>query len=169
MFSQCLFLGQSGIYKKHQQQMEKASPLGPSACCSAFPEATAWAPLRGGAGRMDLRCSLPGGCRGLPGSFVRATRGHLVERQAANVTENSRVRRLGAIAAHQDDSFRFHRERDFRLLRTESGRENLCWKDQMTPHCENRRYYGTGMAACKASLPAGLAHFQNRCVGINLK
>lgn len=90
-----------------------------------------------------------GAGRGLPGSFGRAIRGHLVERQAAGVAERSPVRRLGATAAHQDDSFRFFRERDFRLLRTESGRENLCWKDQMTLHCENRRYCGRGWLRAK--------------------
>lgn len=79
------------------------------------------------------------------------------------------LRKLGAIAAHQDDSFRFPRERDFRLLRTESGRENLCWKGQTTLHCENRRDYGAGLAACEAPLPADLTRFQNRCVGIHLK
>lgn len=92
-----------------------------------------------------------------------------MERQAGSVAESSCVRRLGVVAAHPDDSFHFHRERDFRLLRTESGRENLCWKDHMTLHCANRRYYGVGMAACKASLPADLTRFQNRCVGIHLK
>lgn len=34
-----MFLGQSGIYKKHQQQMEKASSLELPSGCSAFPEA----------------------------------------------------------------------------------------------------------------------------------
>lgn len=43
----------------------------------------------------------------------------------------------------------------------------LSWKDQVTLHCENRRFNGLGWL-CKTSVPADLTRFQNRCVGINL-
>lgn len=57
----------------------------------------------------------------------------------------------------------------FTFSRLSQEEEILSGKDQIALRCENRRYYGLGMAMCKASLPADLTRFQNRCVGINLR
>lgn len=100
LFPKCLFLGQSGIYKKHRQQMEKASSLELSSGCSAFPKAT----RLGTAGRwrrkgVSLGC-LPRSRMGVPArgawGLVRAAEGCLVRMtQMAHSAEPCCVRRLG--------------------------------------------------------------------------
>lgn len=76
-----------------------------------------------------------------------------------NITETSCTERLGGDRCLLLKMIHFisTHERDFHL-RTESGRENLVLEGPTTLHCENRRYYGLGMAMCKASLPADLTN-----------
>lgn len=151
--------------------MEKASPLGPSACCSAFPEATAWVPLRGGAGRMGLRCSLPGGLVRCSLGALEGPSGHLVERQAAGVRccrEQPCKEAWGDCCSSRwfisflswawfSPSQNWVRKRKSVL---EGPDDTSLWEQEVL---------WKGMAACKASLPADLTRFQNRRVGINLK
>lgn len=75
-------------------------------------------------------------------------------RPAASVTGQSYREAWGWSLLITVTHFISTRERDFHLVRTESGRGNLVLEGLLALHCENRRYYGLGMAMCKASLPA---------------
>lgn len=77
-------------------------------------------------------------------------------RWVGSVAEPSCIR-LGSDSAYQMIHISI-RECDPHLLKTESGGANVVLEGQITPPHANRRSYGSGMAMCKASLPADLKH-----------